>query len=80
MIRVLIADDHGLVRAGLTELVGTFDDVEIIGAAAGGKEAIAMTLEHRPDIVLMDLEMPDVDGIQATERIRALRPTPASSS
>lgn len=74
MIRVLIADDHGLVRAGLTELVGTFDDVEIVGAATGGEEAVAMTLELTPDIVLMDLEMPDVDGIQATHRIRAQAP------
>jgi DNA-binding NarL/FixJ family response regulator len=69
MIRVLIADDHGLVRAGLSELIGTFDDVEIVGAATGGEEAVTMTIEHRPDIVLMDLEMPGVDGIQATRRI-----------
>lgn len=69
MIRVLITDDHGLVRAGLTELIGTFEDVEVIGAASGGAEAIAMVAEHRPDIVLMDLEMPDVDGIEATRQI-----------
>ena len=74
MIRVLIADDHGLVRAGLTELVGTFEGVQIVGAATGGDEAVAMTLEHRPDVVLMDLEMPGVDGIQATQRIREQAP------
>ncbi len=74
MIKVLIADDHGLVRAGLTELVGTFVDVEVVGAATGGEEAVTMTLEHHPDIVLMDLEMPGVDGIQATQRIREQAP------
>jgi len=74
MIRVLIADDHGLVRAGLTELVGTFEGVEIVGAATGGNEAVAMTLERRPDVVLMDLEMPGVDGIEATQRIREQAP------
>lgn len=74
MIRVLIADDHGLVRAGLTELIGTFDDVEVIGSASGGAEAIAMVAEHRPDIVLMDLEMPGVDGIAATTEIHRQSP------
>jgi DNA-binding NarL/FixJ family response regulator len=74
MIRVLIADDHGLVRAGLTELIGTFEDVEIVGAAAGGDEAVAMAVELAPDIVLMDLEMPEVDGIAATSRIRESAP------
>ena len=74
MIRVLIADDHGLVRAGLTELIGTFDGVEVIGSASGGAEAIAMVAEHRPDIVLMDLEMPGVDGIAATTEIHKQSP------
>ncbi len=74
MIRVLIVDDHGLVRAGLTELIGTFDDVDVIGAASGGNMAISMVDEHRPDIVLMDLEMPDVDGIQATREIKRCSP------
>ena len=69
MIRVLICDDHALVRAGLSELIGTFEDVALVGAAAGGEEAVALAAERRPDVVLMDLEMPGVDGIAATRRI-----------
>lgn len=69
MIRLLIADDHNVVRAALGQLVGTFADVELVGSAAGGEEAVALCRERSPDVVLMDLEMPDVDGIEATRRI-----------
>ena len=69
MIRLLIADDHAVVRTGLRHLVATFDGVELVGAAANGDEAVALCAEHRPDVVLMDLEMPVVDGIEATRRI-----------
>jgi DNA-binding NarL/FixJ family response regulator len=74
MIRLLIADDHAVVRTGLRHLVGTFDDVELVGAAANGEEAVRLCEEQRPDVVLMDVEMPVLDGVEATRRIGAAHP------
>jgi DNA-binding NarL/FixJ family response regulator len=71
VIRVLLAEDHGLVRAGLEKLLATSTDIEVVGGAADGGEAIELAAETRPDVVLMDLSMPNVDGIEATRTIVA---------
>ena len=68
--RVVIADDQDLVRAGLRVILET-NGVDVVGEAADGAEAVAAALTHRPDVVLMDVRMPVVDGIEATRRIRA---------
>jgi DNA-binding NarL/FixJ family response regulator len=74
MIRVLIADDHGVIRDGLGRLVEALGDMELVGVAADGEEAVARAAETAPDVVLMDLDMPRVDGIEATRRITEARP------
>jgi DNA-binding NarL/FixJ family response regulator len=71
MIRVLIVDDHAVVRAGLERLLTHVDDFSVIGSVADGKEAVAVALAERPDVVLMDLSMPNMGGIAATEAIVA---------
>ena len=71
MIRVLIVDDHAVVRAGLERLLSSVDDFNVGGSAADGEQAVAAALEHRPDVVLMDLSMPNMGGIAATEAIMA---------
>src|ERR1039458_8042083 len=71
MIRVLLADDQALVRAGFRMLLESADDITIVGEAANGGRAVAFARELRPDVVLMDLSMPEVDGLTATRRITA---------
>ena len=74
LIRVLVADDQRTVRDGLTMLVGLIDGVEVVGAACDGVEAVELAETHRPDVVLMDLRMPRMEGTEATRRIRAELP------
>jgi DNA-binding NarL/FixJ family response regulator len=73
-MRVVIADDQRIVRDGLVTIVGSIPDCEVVGVAANGAEAVALVGQHRPDVVLMDLHMPVMDGTEATRTIRAEHP------
>jgi DNA-binding NarL/FixJ family response regulator len=68
-IRVLLADDQVLLRSSLAMLIAAEDDMEVVGEAGDGSEAVALTRRHRPDVVLMDIRMPGTDGLEATEEI-----------
>jgi two-component system, NarL family, response regulator LiaR len=73
-IRILIAEDHAIVRKGLRTLLSLEADIEVVGEAANGQEALAQALAQNPDVILMDLMMPELDGIQAIQQIKAQRP------
>ena len=74
MIRVLVADDHAIVRVGLGQLLEACDDIEVVDSVTNGLDAVEVAIGRRPDVVLMDLSMPGVDGIEATRRILDSRP------
>jgi DNA-binding NarL/FixJ family response regulator len=74
MIRLLIAEDHGVVREGLVRLLGSVSDIEVVGAVGNGVDAVDMARERRPDVILMDLRMPGIDGPEATRRVLAENP------
>ncbi|MGD8625401.1 MAG: response regulator transcription factor [Anaerolineae bacterium] len=73
-IRVLVIDDHAIVRKGICALLATESDIEVVGEAKNGREAVAMAKKLRPDVILMDLVMPELDGLEATRRILAAQP------
>lgn len=75
MIRILIADDHGIVRTGLKLLLDRIGEMEVVGEAADGREAVRLAAELQPDIVIMDIAMPLLNGLQAAQAIRQNAPT-----
>ncbi len=74
VVRALIADDHPVVRSGIKGMLEPDPGLVVVGEAASGSEAVALALREHPDVVLMDLQMPDLDGASATAQIKALRP------
>jgi DNA-binding NarL/FixJ family response regulator len=71
MIKVLVVDDHVIVRDGLAQVLASASDIELVGTASNGVEALVAVAEHMPDVVLMDLSMPEMDGVEATRHIAA---------
>ena len=76
-IRILLADDHDLVREGTRELLAREKDLQVIAEAGDGEEAVRLTVEHQPDVALVDIAMPKLNGIEATQQIKSLSPSTA---
>jgi DNA-binding NarL/FixJ family response regulator len=76
-IKVVVADDHPIVRSGLSALLASLDDIEVVGLATDGREAVEQTRSHRPDVVVLDLQMPGMDGFAAAREIGRVVPEAA---
>ncbi|MFE6158264.1 response regulator [Streptomyces sp. NPDC056486] len=74
MIRVLLADDEAMIRAGVRAILGTADGIEVVAEAADGREAVDLVLGHRPDVALLDIRMPRLDGLQAAAELSRVAP------
>src|SRR3982750_1065499 len=74
-IRVLLVDDHGVVRRGLRGYLELLDDIEVVGEAENGLRGVELSAELEPDVILMDIVMPELDGIEAISRIKAAQPS-----
>ncbi len=74
MIKVLVVDDHELVRAGITMLIDAIDDIHAVAEAGTGHEAVRLCEKEKPDVVLLDLDLPDIDGFEVTQQILAMNP------
>ena len=74
-IRVMVVDDHAMVRRGLSAFLKAFDDLELAGEAENGEDAIQLCAKIKPDVILMDMVMTDMNGVMATRKIRAQHPT-----